>query len=395
MNNVTPIVLDVETNIRNLGDGAVGGMAGSPFHVDNHIVALGEMRAGQVMLQYAEEDGDIHWCHAVEVALSGKKVLLIGHNIAYDLLYLLKEIDRFEEALPNIWIWDTQEVEYLLSGQTHLYPSLDQCCIARGLPVKDDRIKKDYWDKGIDTRFIPQNMLLDYLGGDVRNTNDVFLDQYRVVSGDPKLFELVKVKMDDILMTTMMTWHGMKFDLEKAQALLEPIDAEIGVLLTEIKSEGQKFFVENFDFNPESPSQISLLLYGGTYKIIEPIPQVGPDGEPLRFKGGQRAGQVKTKLTPVIYETKGLGLSTKGIPTSRDGWSTAEEYLLKLNHPVVEKLLRLRELAKDAETYYRGYSLLVWPDGMIHPQRNHASTVTGRLSCSSPNLENVSKPDDD
>lgn len=395
------VVLDAETTIRNRGDGAVGGMGASPFLRDNRIIAFGELytRGGEPQYEshYSAQglSGDTPDTNvrALYVAASGKDVLLVGQNITFDVLYLMKEFPlQWEAALPHLYIWDTQQVEYLLSGQSETYPSLDQMAEKRGLPLKDDRIK-GYWDQGIDTDMIPQDELLDYLRHDVETTWKVFLDQYEEVRSNPNLFLLVKVKMEDILATTIMTWNGMKFDLETAAKKLEVLDKEIEELHSDIKAEGQAHFAEDFEFNPESPTQLSALLFGGKYKVVRDMP-VLENGEPVKYKGGARAGQIKTRKEAVVLETKGLGLPTKGVPTSRDGFSTADEWLAKLKHPVVKKIQRLRELSKDAETYYRGYSALVWPDGCIHPQRNHAATVTGRLSCSAPNLENVSKDDD-
>jgi DNA polymerase I-like protein with 3'-5' exonuclease and polymerase domains len=401
------VVLDAETNILNRGDRAVGDMHANPFFADNHIVALGELwlskkKEASYNIAYMPEPhprgeynlGAGETCKVAELLQAGEDVLMIGHNLSFDILYLLKDEWLTTDMLEHLYIWDTAQVEYLIEGQRHFYPSLDECCIKRGLPVKDNRIKEQ-WDQGIDTSLIEKELLLDYLKADLDNTLAVFQDQYKLVSQTPKLFELIKVKMDDIIMTTMMTWHGMKFDLQQASKTLEPMDEEIAELTKEITELGQNYFESDFQFNPESPTQMSLLLYGGDYKIVRDIEQIGEDGLPIRFKGGQRAGQVKTKKTPITYHTAGIKQPTKGVPSSRDGWSTSEEHLAKMKHPVAAKVLRLRELMKDAETYYRGYSKLVWPDGLIHPQRNHTSTVTGRLSCSSPNLENVSKPDED
>lgn len=396
------VVLDLETNIRNLGDSAIGDMSGNPFYVDNHIVAMGELwldKRGNPTYKLEYDPEGVNKSNTKSKALGDPEddddVLIIGHNIAFDLLYLFKDFDLYESLrLGHIYIWDTAQVEYLLEGQRHMYPSLDECCIKRGLPVKDDRIK-EYWNQGIDTSLIPRDLLLDYLRGDLNNTLVVFQSQWKALEDRPKLRMLVKDKMDDILMTTMMTWNGMKFNLETAQKKLEPLDKEIGEVYAYLKTNGQMHFGHGFEFNPESPTQMSVCLFGGNYKTVEDLPVLDEQGQEVRYKGGQRKGQVKTKKTEVVHFTQGFNLPTKGIPKSRDGYSTAEEYLLKLDSEYVTKLLRLRELVKDAETYYRGYSKLVWPDGMIHPQRNHTSTVTGRLSCSAPNLENVSRPNED
>ena len=156
------VVVNLETNIRNLGDSAIGDMSGNPFYVDNHIVAFGELwldKQGNptYKLEYHPEglfeqqtiDGS--WSQEMVSKALGKEededdVLIIGHNISFDLLYLMKEFPlTFQARQPHIYIWDTAQVEYLLEGQRHLYPSLDECCVKRDLPVKDDRRCAHYW----------------------------------------------------------------------------------------------------------------------------------------------------------------------------------------------------------------------------------------------------------
>jgi DNA polymerase I-like protein with 3'-5' exonuclease and polymerase domains len=390
-------VFDAETNILNRGEGAVGKMGASPFWPDNHIVCYGESRGENVSVGFLG-DGPLEKPapDALMRAGQGTDVLIVGHNIAFDLMYINKEWPSlFQRALPHLYIWDTQQVEYLLSGQTHLYPSLDEAATARGLPLKPDKVK-EYWEQGIDTALIPRDLLTEYQEHDIITTRAVFLDQHRKVSEDPALMALVKHKMDDILMTTLMTIHGMKFDVTLAHQTLQRLDAEIEQLAQELTETAKPFFDPDFEWNVGTNDHVSLALYGGEYTIERDLPKLDENGEPQRYKGGQKAGQVKTKKGDVKYETNGLNLPPYNSPRTKSGnFSTAEEYLVKNGeHPFVKKLLRWREATKDADTYYRGYSALVFPDGCLHPQRNHCSTATGRLSCTAPNLENVSKSEE-
>jgi len=50
-----------------------------------------------------------------------------------------------------------------------------------------------------------------------------------------------------------------------------------------------------------------------------------------------------------------------------------------------------RRIHKDLNTYYMGLLKLVWPtDSCLHGSINHCTTGTGRLSSSSPNMQNIS-----
>ena len=74
-----------------------------------------------------------------------------------------------------------------------------------------------------------------------------------------------------------------------------------------------------------------------------------------------------------------------------------EDTLSKLEEILfVAKLLKYYSLNKDISTYSGPYMKYVnnSMDGKIHPQYNQSVTVTGRLSCSQPNLQNVSNVDE-
>ncbi len=384
--------LDTETNILNSGEGSIGKMEASPFWPENAIVIYGESRGEGIRWHDSPANNPPE---SLKLAASGKDVLLILFNAAFDLLYLMKTWPAlFEKAQEHLYIWDVQQIEYLLSGQSELYPSLDGAAEKYGFPLKDDKIKQ-YWEQGIDTAMIPREELVPYLVSDVANTRGIFLKQYDLVNADPSLMALAKVKMDDILMTTMMTWYGMAFDLEEAQKHLNVLDAEAALLRAELEETGKAFFEPDYDWDVESPDDISLAMYGGFYTVRRDMPVLDEDGEQVYYKSGQKKGQPKTRKEDVQFETNGLNLPPHGPATARGKFSTSEEHLSKYKDvPFVTKLLRLREILKDTETYYRGYSALVFPDGKLHPTRNHCSTITGRLSCAAPNLENVSRDDD-
>lgn len=390
-------VIDTENNILNKGEGAVGDMKASPYHVDNHIVVMGEKKLGDEAVtvihgpSYTFLRGDVPAC--LKYAINNK-TLLIGQNIAHDLKYLAKDFpDEWLAARPNIYIWDTQQVAYLLSAQTHIYPSLDDLSKELGLEVKDEKIK-EYWNAGVDTADIPIGQLVPYLKGDVNNTEAVFRYQYDIVSAIPSLFNLVRVKMDDILATNMMEMEGMHFDLVAAQRFIDGNIVKEAINRMHAQEMAAELFDSRIWFNPMSNDHISIAMFGGTYTITEDVVVTNPDGSPVLYKTGKRAGQPKTKRQDVEYTTEGFGLTPPpGSALKKRGfYSTSDEVLKQFaTMDFVQHIMRIRELTKETETYYRGYSALVWPDGLIHPSINHCSTRTGRQSCTKPNLQNVTR----
>jgi DNA polymerase I len=93
------------------------------------------------------------------------------------------------------------------------------------------------------------------------------------------------------------------------------------------------------------------------------------------------------QLRRVLFDELGLQPQKK----TKTGFSTDAASLEKLRglHPVIEPLLRYREVEKLRSTY--GESLLaeVGPDGRIHASFNQTVARTGRLSSDRPNLHNI------
>ena len=76
---------------------------------------------------------------------------------------------------------------------------------------------------------------------------------------------------------------------------------------------------------------------------------------------------------------------------TKTGYSTAAEVLEKLapDYPIVADILEYRQLAKLKSTYADGLVQFVAEDGRIHTNFNQTITVTGRLSSTDPNLQNI------
>jgi DNA polymerase-1 len=84
-----------------------------------------------------------------------------------------------------------------------------------------------------------------------------------------------------------------------------------------------------------------------------------------------------------------LGLTP--VKKTKTGASTDADSLQKMAdaHPIVEALLRYREVEKLRSTYTDALPPLVQADGRIHGTFNQLGTTTGRISSEAPNLQNV------
>ncbi len=95
------------------------------------------------------------------------------------------------------------------------------------------------------------------------------------------------------------------------------------------------------------------------------------------------------QLGVVLFEHMGLYYPKK--LKAGSSYSTDAETLEKVRefHPIVDKILDYRGVAKLKSTYIDGIRDAIYPDGMVHTIFQQALTQTGRLSSIEPNMQNI------
>ena len=360
------LVVDLETTIRC----PVGNSSGNPMWRGNKVIAAGgQIVGGTIGLSYDKEGLDLipirNLCDAAS--------LVIGHNVKFDLLYIYRDTSN---TLPRIW--DTQLAAYLLSGQRHLYASLDELTkeYVGVHALKDDKIKA-YWKSGMDTPDIPREELMEYLKGDVENTVSIFEQQWAEAEG-LDILPLMLTQMDALRATIEMNRNGMCVNWEYVYAQRDYYAA--------VLQDAQRLVAEEApDLDTASPKQLSLYFFGGDEKYKEKVDD-----------GFYKNGKQKTKTVESIRRITG-----KYAPTGELGkggyYSTDDAVLKELaagGDSVAQQLLTIRECSKIKDTYYEGLIGLRFPDDNIYPNLNHCATKTGRLSATNPNLQNQTETGD-
>ncbi len=96
------------------------------------------------------------------------------------------------------------------------------------------------------------------------------------------------------------------------------------------------------------------------------------------------------QLGEILYDT--LGLKPKNQKhTSTGQRSTRESELEKMQdmHPVIEDILRYREVQKLVSTYIDTIPTMVGKDGRVHTTFLQAGSVTGRMASQNPGVQNI------
>lgn len=158
--------------------------------------------------------------------------------------------------------------------------------------------------------------------------------------GMEKLYYDIELPLIEVLAS--MEYLGFKIDMDIINELGKEFDDKINNLTIEI------YDLAGREFNVNSPKQLGEVLF---------------DDLDL----------------PVIKKTK-------------TGYSTNAEVLDKLKdkHPIIDKILKYRQIVKLKSTYIDGLINLVDDEtNRIHSSFNQTVTNTGRISSTEPNLQNI------
>ena len=146
--------VDVETSWQKNEN---GGYDPSPFHPDNILVSVG------LNSKYGDEY--YFTAHSEKVSRGGKAriqevldetTLLIGHNIKFDLMWLLESGFKYSGR-----VYDTMLGEYILNRGVRKSLTLEMSCRRRKIGSKDSRIK-EFTDRGIPFQNIPADLVEEY-----------------------------------------------------------------------------------------------------------------------------------------------------------------------------------------------------------------------------------------
>lgn len=370
MSNDSYLALDTETTTSNHGN---------PFDQTNRLVCYSLATADDAWARLDDEATR----REVQSAIDAVDMLLM-FNAKFDLHWLTRCGIKWADKK----IWDCQLAEFMLSNQTWPFPDMRAAALRYGLPAKLDVVKTEYWDKGIDTPDIPWKVLDEYATHDAWLTREIYFKQLVEFEKRPALYRLFLLHCRDLAILAEMEQAGLLMDEEICEQERIKLEAEQDELLKTLEG-----VYPDLAINFGSGDQLSAFLYGGTIKE-EQRQIVG------YYKSGKRMGEPRYSVSIVQHELPRLFEPIKGSELKKEGvYGTSEDLLNKLKgggkrRVILNTLLRLATVRKLLSTYYVGLPKLRkemhWPKGHLYGQYNQCRAITGRLSSSKPNQQNMS-----
>jgi DNA polymerase I-like protein with 3'-5' exonuclease and polymerase domains len=309
--------------------------------------------------------------------------LIVIANAKFELAWSRK----YGIDLYNKRIWDVLLCHFILTNQSHPYPSLNDVSEYYGLGTKIDKIA-EYWAKGYQTNEIPYDELEEYLKRDLELTLQVYYKQKEELDRKPHLKSLVNVSMMDTLVLADMETNGLLYDFDLSQERAKGLQEKIASLDEKLAN---LYDIAGLNWN--SNDHLSAILYGGILKIECRVPteRTLKDGT---VKRGEKNGVKEVEMPRLVEPLKGSECAKQGY------WKTAEDVLKSLKakgkaKEIISLVLERSLLDKELNTYALGLPKLYvekhWEGNLIHGNLNQTRAVTGRLSSSSPNCQNFSE----
>ncbi len=307
--------------------------------------------------------------------------VVVAHNAKFDINWCM----FIGLDFTNVRIFCTSVAEFILSGQTLKLDELALNVLAKKYfdEEKYDKVKTEYWDEGVNTHLVPLDILLPYNIQDCRLTLKLFELQINKLR-EQDMIPLMSSEMDKLRCLCEIETTGFKIDTIEMDKQGERLTGELLTINTRLQE------LAGMPFNPGSGKQLSAVMFGGTW-----VPD-GMEEATRTYKSGLVRTYTRKCQTPVEHE--GLGfIPDKDWETDRAGtYSTAKDVLTQLKPQAKTKelkefmslLFERSAKAQENSTFIEGMRKHLHK-GKVHSSMNQTITITGRLSSSRPNIENI------
>lgn len=329
-------------------------LAADEMAMDTETTSTDPIDAELVGLSFAVAEGEAYYVPIPEQRAEAQaivdefrpvyentRILKVGQNLKYD--YSVLHGYGVEVAPP---MWDTMIAHYLLQPEGHHGMDYMAEAYLRYRTIHIDSLigPKERGKVQRTMREVPVEDVCPYAAEDADITlrlKHVF-EPMLEADGAKRLFEEIEMPLMPVLADMELT--GVCIDTEALRQASEEFTTQL------IATEKEIHELAGMEFNVNSPKQVGEVLFE------------------------------RLKLLPNAKKTK------------TGAYSTNEEILqrIRTKHPIVEKILEYRGKQKLISTYLEALPKLINSrTGHIHTSFNQTITATGRLSSSSPNLQNI------
>lgn len=278
--------------------------------------------------------------NAIRPFMEDSKVNKVGHNLKYDGMMLSKygiEVHPYIfDTMIAAWVVDPGTFNYGLKDLADQELNIQMTRIEE--LIGSGKSQKNMAD-------VPASDVAGYAAADAAIPLALMPKLHQQLEKNNLLKVFDEIEMPLIPVLAKMELAGIALDKE----FFTKMEDELSERLVEIESEVHKLV--GYSFNINSTQQLSIAL----------------------------------------FETLGLESPTKK-KTASGHYSTNAAVLEELQgeHKVVDLLLEYRELSKLQSTYVKALPEQINPEtGRIHTSFSQTGAVTGRLSSSNPNLQNI------
>ncbi len=332
LSGVTELAFDVETTDIDPMKARLVGISLAFREGEGYYIPVGHLEGQQLPWELVREK--------LARVMEDETIAKYAHHAKYDMIMLMRNGVRVRGLA-----FDTMVAGWLVNpaGRNLNLKDLAWSYLGVEMTTIEELIGKGKSQSSMD--LLPISRVTPYAAADADMTYRLVkvLDRKLQELGLTKLFYEVELPLIPVLMDMEMT--GVKLDIPFLREMSRELTQKLQALEEEI------YKLVGYRFNVNSPEQLSDALFGK------------------------------------------LGISAQGIPKTKSGhYSTSADVLEKLRgrHPVIELLLEHRHLAKIKSTYVDALpSMVNKATGRVHTSYNQTGTVTGRISSSDPNLQNI------
>ncbi|MBQ8588776.1 MAG: DNA polymerase I [Clostridia bacterium] len=304
------------------------------FEVDGELCAFAFLSQGRI---YFVRDSGLAIAQALLQYIESEDIVKVSSDIKGDMVCLNRYGIEWSDSY-----FDVSVAAYILNPLKNSYDISSTALEFLSVNLKND---KEVFGSGKSMKTILDLLgdeLKEYIASEITATHKLWQYEKETVSKAGQDALLYDMELPLIRVLATMETKGFLVDREHLSSFNRSLKESIDVLESEIyELAGEKF-------NINSPKQLGVILF-----------------EKLGLKSGK-----KTKT----------------------GYSTNAEVLEKLaeESEIVRKILEYRQLAKLKSTYGDGLlSVIDEETGRIYSKFNQTVTVTGRISSTEPNLQNI------